>query len=119
MSLSSSVRNLRYSSRVDRVVVQRESHLVMAILTRRQPSEEVFGVMMSLDPSERVGSLPSSVCRLVLKNSNPSWGDWRRSFGFLVVFLLYFGWRAIFKSVGFAFSRNGLPCSAWSKKNVF
>ena len=42
---------------MDRVVVQRESHLVMAILTRRQPSEEAFGVMMSLDPSERVGSL--------------------------------------------------------------
>ena len=57
MSLSQSVRDLRYSSRVDRVVVQRESHLVMAILTRRQPSEEAFGVMMSPDPSERVGSL--------------------------------------------------------------
>ena len=57
MSLSLSVRDLRCSIQVDRVVLQRELHLVMATLTRRQPSEVACGVMMSLDPSERVGIL--------------------------------------------------------------
>ena len=48
------------------------------------------------------------VGRRVLRDSNPGWGDWRRSFGFLVVFLLCFGLWAIFKSVRFAFLATGL-----------
>ena len=57
MSLSQTASDLRYSSRADRVVSQKESHLVTAILMRRQPSVEVYGVMMSPDGSEKVGSL--------------------------------------------------------------
>ena len=57
MSLSQTASDLRYSSRADRVVSQKESHLVTAILMRRQPSVEVYGEMMSPDGSERVGSL--------------------------------------------------------------
>ena len=57
MSLSQTASDLRYSSRADRVVSQKESHLVTAILMRRQPYVEVSGVMMSHDGSEREGSL--------------------------------------------------------------
>ena len=57
MSLSQTASNLRYSSQEDRVVSQRESHLVMAILTHRPPYVAACGVMMSPDDCERVGSL--------------------------------------------------------------
>ena len=49
MSLSQTASNLRFSSRVHRVVLQRESLPVMAIPMRRLPSEEIYGVMMSFD----------------------------------------------------------------------
>ena len=45
---------------MDRVVVQRESHLVMAILMRRLPSEETYGVMMSFDAVR--GRFFNSIC---------------------------------------------------------
>ena len=61
MSLSLIASNLRRSSQEDRVVSQKESHLVTAILTRRQPSVEVCGEMMSPDGSERVGSFNSEL----------------------------------------------------------
>ena len=57
MILSLASCDLRFSSRVDRVVSQQESHLVKAILLRRQPSVEVCGEMTTPDGSERVGSL--------------------------------------------------------------
>ena len=57
MSLSLTASDLRYNSRVDRVVSQKESHLVTAILRRRQPSVEACGEMMSLAGSERASSL--------------------------------------------------------------
>ena len=53
MSLSQTASDLRYSSRADRVVSQRESHLVMAILMRRPPSVAVCGVIMSPDDCEK------------------------------------------------------------------
>ena len=56
MSLSLIARNLKYNSQEDRVASQKESHLVTAILTRRQPSVEACGEMMSFDGRE-AGSL--------------------------------------------------------------
>ena len=49
MNLHQLAHDLRFSSRVDKVAVQKESHLVMAICMRRPPSEETYGVMMSFD----------------------------------------------------------------------
>ena len=57
MSRSLKASDPRCSNWVDRAVSQKESHLVRAILMRRQPSVEVYGEMMSPDGSERVGSL--------------------------------------------------------------
>ena len=55
MSLSLIARNLKYNSQEDRVVSQKESHLVMAILTHKPPYVAAYGVMMSRGDCERVG----------------------------------------------------------------
>ena len=53
--------------------------------------------------------LPCFDFRLVPRDSNPGWGDWRRSFVVCWVgFFLWFGLWAIFKSVRFAFLATGL-----------
>ena len=54
MSLSLIASNLRYSSQEDRVVSQKESHLVMAIPMHKPPYVAAYGVMMSPDDGERV-----------------------------------------------------------------
>ena len=56
MSLSLIARNLKYSSQEDRVVSQKESHLVMAIPMHKPPYVAAYGVMMSPDDGERVSS---------------------------------------------------------------
>ena len=57
MSLSLIARNLKYNSQEDRVVSQKESHLVMAILTHKPPYVAAYGVMMSRGDCERLGRL--------------------------------------------------------------
>ena len=56
MSLTAS--NLRYSSQ-EVVVSQRESHLVMAILTHKQPYVAAYGVMMSPDDCVKSSGAPA------------------------------------------------------------
>ena len=54
MSLNSIARSLKYICLEDRVVLLKESHLVMATLMHRPPFVAAYGVMMSRADSERV-----------------------------------------------------------------
>ena len=54
MSLSLIARSLKHISLEDRVVLLKESHLVMATPLHKPPYVAAYGVMMSQDDGERV-----------------------------------------------------------------